>query len=734
MTDQPQPKRQWKITRRGFLIGLGVTGAAGVGLALGLRQWGLPAARLAIADALENASVPAGFTTDNPFAWIEINPDNTVTLVIPKMEMGQGVHTSLAQIGAEELEVTWDQVRVRPATSRFTGGDGGGTQGSSSVSSMYDPLRLLGATLRETLRAAAATLLAVPAADLVIEAGRIFPADSPDSGLTYAEIVAQFTGEWPIPADPPALKPASQFKLIGQPLPRVDLKAKVTGQAVYGYDARIDGMRYGAVARPPQLGAKLTSAAPGRAATQPGVEQVVIDGDFVGIVAGSRDTARNALNLLDLTWETERVWQQADLEAIVTVGKPGDGVVIQRQGNPRQGFQQAAQTIEAEYRTPFALHAPLEAQSALADVRDGQVTIWAPTQSTTLTAGQIAEALGIPEDSIEVIPTYLGGGFGRKVYIEAAVEAARLSAAVGAPVHVGWSRNEEMRFDLVRPATHHVFRGGLDSAGRIVAWEHKQASADVLFSVFPGFVANILGADFGAYRGGRTNYLAIPHIETIAWRTPTPVPTFSWRGLGLMPNNFATESFIDELAALAGADPVQFRLDHLDDAEPINARLRGVLQRAADLAGWGGALPAGHAHGVAITADVATVVAQIAEVSVESNNQIRVHNITAVMDCGTIINPDGAKAQVQGNVIWGVGSALLEQVTVVNGVFSASNYDAYPLLTTLQAPNITVDLFPQTDAVHGVGEPAIGPVPAAIANAVYALTGQRLRSLPLRLT
>jgi isoquinoline 1-oxidoreductase beta subunit len=335
-------------------------------------------------------------------------------------------------------------------------------------------------------------------------------------------------------------------------------------------------------------------------------------------------------------------------------------------------------------------------------------------------------------EQVEIVTTYLGGGFGRKIDIEAASEAARLSKAAGAPVHVGWTRTEELRYGYVRPSTHHVMRARLGSDGRITAFEHRQASGDVLFALLPKAAASvaggILGADFGATRGSMLRY-DVPNASTVVWRRPMPVRTGPWRGLGALPNAFALESFLDELAAAAKVDPLEFRLRHMPQ-DDWGKRMTAVLKAAAEAANWGSAPPAGRARGIACATDVDTVVAQVAEVSVDGAGRIRVHRVTAAMDCGIVVNPDGARAQIEGNVMWGVGSTLLEEARVEDGRFAAGNFDGYPLLTMKEAPIVEAILVPSDDKIRGVGEPAIAPVAAAIGNAVFALTGKRLRQLP----
>lgn len=724
LPNPPSPKRRWRLSRRGFLIGAGVTGA---GLALGY-AYGLPLLHLQMAEMLDRGEMARGsFDTTTPWSWFEVLADSRIRVYIPKVEMGQGVHTAIAQVAADELGLAWDDIDVAQATTALGPADGSGTSGSNSVSSTFTPIREVAATLRVMLRTEAANRLGQPAEQLVID-GRGFAVEGDlTQRIDFAALVAD-KRDWEVPDTAPALKTVDEFQLIGQPLPRKDIPAKVTGQAIYGYDMRVDGMKYGAIARPPTIAAKLTAAAAGDAATQPGVHTVVAEADFAGVVADSRAQARAALAALALTWDAGKAWQQAEIDDLVTVGK-GEAVVIQKDGNPATLLQRGA-TLQSEYRSPFAVQTPLEAQAALADVRADHAKLWVSTQMQSITRDTVAEAIGMKPEQIEVIPTYLGGGFGRKAGFEVAVEAARLSKAAGVPVHVGWDRTEELRYGYFRPPTHHRLAATLNDQGQIEAFEHQQASGDVAFGFLPAFLTVMMGADFGATRGARVPY-AIPNLQTVAHRIQLPVRTGWWRGLGLFANTFAIESFMDELAHTAGNDPLTFRLNHLGD-EPRQRRLRAVLEAAAEKAGWGGTLPDGHAHGLACCIDADTTVAQIAEVSLDAaTGRVRVHQITAAMDCGLVINPDGAAAQVEGNIMWGVGSTFLEELTVKDGAIALNNFDTYPLLTMRDAPHVEVVLLEAGDGKpRGVGEPPIGPVGAAIGNALFALTGKRLRHLP----
>jgi isoquinoline 1-oxidoreductase beta subunit len=722
-----KPERKWVVSRRGFLIGMTVTGTA---LALGI-PLGLPAARRKMAQLTEGDVF--GFPSDvDPLAWFEILPDDRVRLHVTKAEMGQGVHTALAQIAAEELEVPWEQIEVVHATTNR--GDDGmrNTSGSTSVTTLYNPLRQAAATLREMLRIQAIATLNQPAERLVARDGAFELVGDPDIRVSYGELVAG-GADWQVPEEDVPLKPEGEFRLIGRSLPRVDLPAKVTGDAVYGYDARAEGMLYGAVAHPPTFGATMLSARPGQASGMPGVVHVVIEDDLVGVVAESRAQAAAARDALEIEWDEGTLWQQAELEEMVAVGGPS-GVTIQRQGRALSILADRT-PISAEYSVGFGAHASLEPQAALADVYAEGGRVWTSTQAESGVRTRVAKAIGVKPKQIEIIPAYLGGGFGRKIsldpIVDVAVAAARLSKAAGAPVHVGWDRTEEMRHGFFRPFTRHKLSAALDGEGRVKALSLQQASGNGLAGLFPEIANRIIGFDLGATRAARIVY-AIPNLDVTAWRHELPIPTGTWRGVGLFPNTFPIESFIDELAHAAGVDPLQFRLDNLPD-DILGQRLRAVLEAVAERAEWGKALPQGRAQGVACCADAGTVVAEVAEVSLEQNaGRIRVHRVVAAMDCGRAVNPDGASAQVEGCIVMGTSAALLEEITVKDGRVEAENFNRYPLLRLRDAPDVETILLQAPDGKpRGVGEPPIGPIAPAIGNAFFALTGVRLRQLPM---
>ena len=726
MTDA-KANQVWHLTRRGFFVGMGLSGTA---LALGI-PLGLPVARRKAMKALRSARMGDGELA--PLAWIEIHPDERVRLYVPKAEMGQGIHTGLAQIAAEELEVPWDKLEVVHASTGQAEDKYRGTFGSMSIATLYDPLRRAAATMREMLRAEASKRLAVPPEKLRAGDGAFEVQGEPTRRISYGALVAKDV-KWQVPSSPVPLKSAGQFKVIGRSMPRVDGRAKVTGKAIFGQDARVEGMLYGAVVRPPTLEARLTSARPGKAARMPGVVKVVIEPGFAGVVARSRLQAWEARDAIEATWEQGHRWQQRELEQIVSVGGRR-GVTIQREGDPEPLLQGGA-VLTAEYRTALVAHASLETQAALAQVGASGGRVWTSTQAETMTAKWVEKALGLSAGQIEVIPQFLGGGFGRKVgdnnVPSAAVEAARLSRAVdGAPVQVVWDRTEEMREGYVRPMTHHRLAAKLEG-GHLSALRWEEASGDSVLGLMPAreLLARVIGFDPGAVFGAWIPY-AVPNRETKVWRRRLPVLTGQWRGLGLAPNTFALETFLDEAAYAAGKDPLRFRLEHLS-ADADSRRMAAVLEAAAKGAGWGS--PAqGRAQGIACCSYHGTVVAEVVEVSLpDSTGRIQVDRVVVAIDCGRAINPDQVKSQVEGCVVMGTSGALLEKLTVKDGAVDASNFSDYPILTLERGPGVeTIIVEHPGVSPSGCGEPPIGPIAPAIGNAFFALTGKRLREMPM---
>jgi len=719
--------------RPAYRVGLLV----GVGTAAATVAWFLvrPAVQLKVGDLMrpaEDPSVPVGKPPDSPWTWLEIGTDEHVHFRSPKAELGQGTHTGLVQLLAEELEVDPDRVVVHHPDTAF-GFDQKLllTAASTSVNGLSRPLREAGATLREALRAEAARRLGCEPGKVVAEHGRCAVRDDPERSLMYGEIVAGKEGAWRLPAVPPALKEPDEYRLVGRSVPRLDLPEKVTGRAVFGFDVRLPGMLYGAVARPPREGARLRRVGGvAEARARPGVVEVVVDGGFAGVVAERRRQAYAALDSLRLEWTGGTTVGQAEIRDLVTAPEQG-GAVVDRAGDAPRHLGRG-RPVRAEYRSTMFAALPFEPSVAIADVRPDGVTVHAPSQNPPMVQRAVARALGYSRQEVRVISPYAGGSFARKQTSETAPEAAHLSAAVGRPVHVGRSLAEDLRHGHVRPPSHHVMRGSLDTDGRALAIEHRLALAEC-FTNFPPFhlAPKLTGVDAGAMFGAHTPYGGIRHRRSVFRHAPIPIPTSTSRAPSLHPNVFATESFLDELACHAGEDPLAFRLAHLGE-DGMDRRLRLVLEAAAGRAGWGTPVPAGRARGIACCSYGDVAAAEVAEVSVE-NGSIRVHRVTCALDMGPAVNPDAARSQVEGGISMGLSWALHEEVRLEGGKRLGTGLDDYPTLTLSQMPAVDTVLLDDGPRLIGPSEISSGPIAAAVANAVFALTGQRLRELPLRL-
>jgi len=719
MSTENKPKK--KFSRRKFIV----RSAIGLGVMVGGVYLGRHAIRRSIAGMVNELEAP--YSNDSPAnVWFEVTADNQVIFHSPKVEMGQGTFTGLAQMAADELDVDINQLKVVHASTKTGPIDSFATGGSTSINQLWVPLRELAATMREMLKGEAAKLLGVAVAGLSVKDGVI---SDGQKSITYGEVVKEVK-EWNLP-DTPKLRDIKEYRYVGKPVPRVDLKAKVFGEPIFGIDAQMPGMLYGAIARPSQVDATFVRADTEKASKMPGVVKVVVEKDFVGVVAKSKVEADLAKRALKVEWKVAKVWQMQEVLDMIKVGS-GTPFEIQKEGKAESILKNEEGIITADYTSPIGAHAQLEPNGAVAHVEGDKTTIIISTQVVDITRKEVAERLGIDKENVEIKPTFLGGGFGRRLHTPNAVQAALLSKAVGQPVHCFFSRKEEFQNDTFRPPTHHVLKAKLKADGMIEAIEHHVSSGDVAFgsALLPSIASTIVGADFGAWRGGMIQYGKIPNYRAVSWRVKLPFATSWWRSLGLLANTFAIESFMDELALKAGKDPVEFRLSQIQDDERGH-RLKEVIKAAANKAGWGKEMPAGRAMGFACSTDANTPAAHIAEVSIE-NKEIKVHKVTCSMDPGMVINPDQVKAQCEGAIIMGISASLYEKMEIKDGTIVPTNYGIYPMALMRNAPKeIDVVLLENADAPGAVGEPPLGPIAAAIANAVFRLTKQRLRAMPL---
>jgi len=704
-------------SRRAFLKTIPIAGA---GLMIGI-YW--PASTEAAAQG----------TAFEPNAWLKITSDGEITIMAARPEMGQGIRTALPMIVAEELDADWTRVRI---TSGITDGQRFGDQsvgGSESVQSSFTPLRQAGAAAREMLVAAAALQWGVPAGECTAEKSVVTHAAS-NRSAKYGDLAAA-AAKLPVPAAPKLKDPAS-FRLLGTRIPRVDLEPKVDGTAQFGIDVKLPGMLYAAIARPPVFGSTLDRYEITKAKSVAGVKDVVKLGDSVAVLADNSWTAKQGRDALGTRWQAAPS-AQLDSAAIrkqfVEAAKTG-AKVFRNDGNLDQAMAGAAKKLTAEYDFPFLAHATMEPQNCTVHVKADGVDVWVPTQIPNDIQAAVAKAAGVPETSVRVNFTFLGGGFGRRLFEDYAIEAARLSKAASAPVKVVWTREDDMQHDYYRPASYHAMSGAVDAAGALTAFGHKVVAPSILNQNWGGAKDGLDGVVIT-----QTPCLyVIPNVRLEYAMSNTPIPVGWWRSVYTSHCGCATECFIDELAHAAGKDPFSFRRDALagDRVEKSGsgtfhtARLRGVLELAASSAGWGTALPKGRARGIACYAAFGSYAAHVAEVSVE-DSAIKVHRVVCAVDCGINVNPGIIEAQMQGSIAFAL-STLKQAITISGGRVEQSNFHNFGMLRINEMPVVEVHIVKNTEVPGGIGEPGIPSVVPAVLNGVFAATGKRLRRLPVR--
>jgi len=692
-----------KLDRREF-IKLGAL--AGGGLLLGVRPDG----------AAADGGLAAPF---QPGPFLMVDADGSVTVWVARSDMGQGVRTTVPMIVADEMDADWSRVRIVQADAHPNRYGRMMTVGSSSVrGGGWTPLRRAGAAAREMLRSAAAERWKVAAAGCRTEGGRVVH-DASGRSLGYGEL-AEAAAALPVPAEP-ALKDPSAFRLIGTRVPMLDTPDKVTGRAVYGMDVRVPGMLYATVLRPPVFGGSLRSFDPARALAVPGVRQVVEIGAGLAVVATSTWAAFKGARELEVVWDDGAFsMSSADIfRTFAELAHGGDAVPAETRGDVRAALASAARTVEATYEAPYLAHATMEPMNCTADARGDRCEVWAPTQNPQGTQSTAARLTGLPVEAVTVHVTHLGCGWGRRARTDFVEDAVETSMKAGAPVQLVWTREEDMRQDQYRPAAHHRLVGGLDAGGNLTA-----LSVRVVASPISGGRGGVDGPAVAAVAD--TPY-RVPGFLVDYVRPDVAVPVSYWRSVGPSQNTFIFESFIDELAHAAGKDPVAFRLALLAE-EP---RMRHVLEVAAERSRWGSPPPAGRARGVALVEDKGGRVAQVAEVSL-AGGRVRVHRITCVADCGQIIHPGVVEGQLSGSVVAGLTAALYGEITIEKGRVRQSNFHDYRMLRIDEMPEVDVHVVPSREEPGGVGEPGVPPVAPAVANALFALTGKRIRRLPIR--
>jgi isoquinoline 1-oxidoreductase subunit beta len=713
----PTPPR---LARRGLLK---VGAALGGGLALTLvLPHGLGSARPA-------AGAPPGIA---PNAFIRIDRQGVVTLVMPSVEMGQGTYTSLAMLLAEELEVGLDQVRLEhapPDDALYANAilHVQATGLSSSVRAFWTPLRQAGAVARILLIAAAAKQWGVDPATCRARHGAV----SDQAGtrrLRYGDLADAAAG-LPMPApDSVALKDAKDFTLIGTPAKRLDAPDKVNGRAAYGIDTRLPGMGIAAIAISPVFGGKVKSVDEAAARAVRGVRQVVRIDNAVAVVADHLGAAKKGLGAAAVRWDDgpNATLSSADIVRQLEEASKQPGAVARDEGDAAGALAGAARRIDAVYQLPFLAHAAMEPMNCTVHVRRDSCDVWVGTQAPTLTQAVVAGITGLPKDAVKVHNHLLGGGFGRRLEADGTALAVRVAQQVDGPVKVVWSREEDIRHDMYRPYYYDRLSAGLGADGRPVAWTHRIAGSSVTARYVPPLFQN--GIDPDAVECAEHPPYALPNIHVDYVRVEPPgIPTAFWRGVGPTHNVFVVESFLDELAAAAGQDPVAYRRALLGH----NPRALGVLDLAAEKAGWGRPLPAGRGRGVSVQFAFGSYLAQVAEVEVAADGAVRVHRIVCAVDCGLVVNPDTIAAQIEGGSIFGLTAVLHGAITLKGGRVEQGNFDTYRPMRIDEVPVVETHLVRSGEAPGGIGEAPTCAVGPAVTNAIFAATGKRIRTLPV---
>jgi isoquinoline 1-oxidoreductase subunit beta len=708
------------LGRREFLKGAATVGG---GLILGV------AIPLVMRPSLAASATAHTFA---PNAFIRVDRQGIVTLMMPMAEMGQGVHTALAMLLAEELEVSLEQVKLEQAPSddslyanpilhiQSTGA-------STSIRAFWTPLRQAGAVARHLLLTAAARRWGVTPDSCQAKRGVVIHTSS-SRQLRYGELVAA-AAALPVPSRGSVpLKHPDQFTLIGTSARRLDTAAKVDGRAQFGIDMKLPGMTIAAIAISPAFGGRPKSLNESAALAVRGVRKLVRLDNAVAAVADDTWAARKALAAAAIQWDDGPNGQVSTAEVIRQLEEASaqPGAVARHDGDPDRAMASAARVVEAVYQVPFLAHAAMEPMNCTVHMRKDSCEIWVGTQVPTLTQLQVAELTGLPKSAVRVHNQYLGGGFGRRLEPDGNLLAVRIAQHVDGPVKVIWSREEDIQHDMYRPYYLDRMSAALDVRGNPVAWKHRLFGSSVFSRYHPNLIEN--GVDPDAVAGAAQPPYELPNIHVEFVRVEPPgIPTSLWRGVGPTHNIFVVESFIDELAHTAKRDPVEYRKSLL----ARNPRALAVLLLAAEKGDWGRPLPARWGRGVAVQFAYGSFAAQVAEVEVGVDGRIRVHRIVCAIDCGVVVNPDTIAAQMEGGALFGLTAALYGEITLKKGRVVQSNFHDYRPMRINEAPSVETHVVRSSEAPGGVGEVPTATVSPAVANAVFAATGKRIRRLPL---
>jgi len=724
------------LSRRTFLkFGVTVGVAAGGGLLLG---FGLPTVSQAQGQDPTGKSVIGGDASEPapagvfaPNAFIQIDNTGKVTLVIPKVEMGQGIYTSIPMLIAEELEVSLDSVTLDhapPNEKLFMDPLLGGqlTGGSTSIRYAWDPMRKAGATARVLLISAAAQQWQVDPATCHAQAGQVIHAAS-NRSLGYGQLV-DAAAKLPAPQNVP-LKDPKDFKIIGTAVKRLDSPEKVDGTAVFGLDVRVPDMVYAAIATCPVFGGTLGSVDDTNAKKIPGVRQVIKADNAVAVIGDHTWAAKRGLAALQITWN-EGAGASLSMKQIVddlsAAADHGNGAVARKDGDVAKGFSDAKTRVDAVYQQPFLAHATMEPVNCTVHVRPDGCDIWLGTQVPTRIVDTAVKITGLPAEKITVHNHLLGGGFGRRLEFDMATQALKIGKQVSTPVKVFWTREEDIQHDMFRPYYYDKISAGLDANGKPIAWQHRIVGSSILARFAPPAFKN--GIDPDAVEVATDLPYDLPNqLIDYVRQEPRTVPTAFWRGVGPTRSTFVVESFIDELAAQAKVDPVKYRRDLLGKTP----RALNVLDTATQAANWGStSLPKGQGRGVSVMHAFGSFFAMVVDVTVDQG-EVTVNRVVCAVDCGMVVNPNTIEAQVQGGIIFGITAALYSEITIKDGRVEQNNFTDYRMLRIDQTPGIEVHIVKSTEAPGGIGEPGTAALAPALANAIYAATGKRLRQLPV---
>jgi isoquinoline 1-oxidoreductase subunit beta len=710
------------LSRRRFLS---VSAAVGGGLLIGFTT----GPSIGAADAAQSVASPP-FT---PNAFIRIGSDGQVVMTMPYVEMGQGTYTSIPMLIAEELEVDLKQVRLEhaPPNEKLYGNPllGGiqATGNSNAVRASWQPLRQAGATARTMLVSAAAKRWNVDPASCRAEKGEVIHVAS-GRRLKYGALVAD-AAKLPLPSpESVTLKRAGDFKLIGTPAKRLDTPAKVNGTAVYGIDVRPPGVKIATLAQSPVFGGRVKSVDDAKAKTVKGVRQIVRLDDAVAVVADHMGAAKKGLAALVIEWDDG---PHAKLNTDEIVGELekatlNSGPVAQNIGNVEKAMATAVTKVEATYQVPFLAHATMEPMNCTVHVRKDGCEVWVGNQVLARAQATAAKTTGLPLDKVVVHNHLIGGGFGRRLEIDGITRAVQIAMQVEGPVKVVWTREEDIQHDMYRPCFFDRISASLDDKGMPIAWNHRFAGSSIISRWAPPLFVN--GLDPDTTEGAIDLVYALPNLHVEYLRAEPPgIPTAFWRSVGPSHNVFVTESFMDELAAAAKQDPVTYRRALLDKTP----RAKAVLELAAEKAGWGKPLPERVGRGVSLQFVFATYLAQVAEVEVSKDGAVRVRRVVCAVDCGTVVNPDTVRAQIQSAIIFGITAALHGQITLKGGRVEQSNFHDYRVLRMNEAPAIEVYIVNSAEPPGGMGEAGTSAIAPAVTNAIYAATGKRVRKLPV---